>query len=752
MSTSIAPAYAAYARAAHEVGKALARAIAPRKPMRVSEWAARHRRLSQKGSAIPGEWRNERNPLLVEIMDCFSARSPVHDVVGMLCIQFGKSELEANILGYAMCENPQPIMVVLPGEVSMNKWIDQKLNPLIEETPAIQAVLTSTNSRESSNRRSFKDFHGGQLYFEHAGNPVRLKSTSAGLLLVDEFSSFASQLKSGDDPSELLDGRTSAFPSTYKRLKVGTPEIEGLCRISELYAISDKRRWHWPCPDCGHEQPFEWAGLQWTPDTRRCWYVCRECGVVIEEHQKPQLIAAGRWIPENPGARIRGYHANALYYPMGLGPRWLDLVHMWLAAQNDPAKLKTFVNDRLAEPWRDKTAAKAAPNVIKDRREPYRLRVAPLGVLAVTAGVDTQDDRLAVQIIGWGRGMVAWVLDYIELSGDPGEDDVWARLTDLLNRPIAHARGGFVQVEATAIDAGGHRTESVKHFCRQRRIRNATCIFGARPNNAPILSRPKLEDVNYKGKLDKKGVNIHHVGTVAVKQWLFQRLAADADKPVDARLFHITEDLDDFYVDGLVSERYNPRTNRYDKVRGGVRNEPLDTAVYAYAVTHHQNLRLHRASAADWDTREQRIIDLARSEWDRVDSRETCAPVEPAPRPDSDSRETADVAVALARVLSPPMHTRAALDAIVTRLERDAMAPVATADRDAWAGATGGTAEEVTALAALVGRLIDDQTPLGALLPPDVAAPARAVLRGPVTPNTPPPRRFVRGTRNSGLR
>lgn len=49
-------------------------------------------------------------------------------------------------------------------------------------------------------------------------------------------------------------------------------------------------------------------------------------------------------------------------------------------------------------------------NAIADRAEPYKLRVAPMGVLAVTAGVDTQDNRLAVHITGWGRGMAFWTL------------------------------------------------------------------------------------------------------------------------------------------------------------------------------------------------------------------------------------------------------------------------------------------------------------------------------------------------------
>lgn len=588
--------------------QAAARAIAPRKPMRVSDWADKNRVLSQKGSQHVGKWNSRRNPAQIEIMDCFSTRSTVRDVVAILPIQFGKSEIETNILGYRMCEDPGPIMVTFPGEVSMNKWIDQKLNPLIESTPAVARVLTSTASRESSNRRYFKDFDGGQLYIEHAGNPVRLKSTSVRDTICDEFSSFANLLRGGDDPEALLDGRNSGFPNTYKRIKVGTPEIAGLCRLTQLWEKSDKRLYHFACPDCSHEQHFEWSGLHWTPDASRCWYVCRECGVVIEEHQKTQLMANGRWIPTgDPEARVRGYQANCLYYPLGLGPRWLDLVHMWRDAQADPGKLKTFVNDRLAEAWEDPAMRAVKHNVIADRVEPYKLRTAPSGVLLLTAGVDTQDNRLAVQIVGWGRGMTCWILDYVELDGDPANPEVWARLTDLLNKPIEHERGGVLRVQATAIDAGGHRTEAVKHFVRERRIARPLCIFGAVPNNAPVLSKAKLQDVTWRGQLDKRGVHIQHVGTVGIKHLLYSRLSADADKPVEARMVHLSDELDQAYLGGLVAETYNPTKNRFEKKKGAPRNEPLDTWVYAYAAAHHQELRLHRFTKADWDAIEIRL-------------------------------------------------------------------------------------------------------------------------------------------------
>ncbi|WP_081660192.1 phage terminase large subunit family protein [Rhodanobacter sp. OR92] len=723
---------AAYAVARTEIARAVARAIAPRKLLRVSEWAAAKRRLSRKGSAIPGAWDNSRNPLQVEVMDCFSARSPVHEAVALFPIQFGKSEIETNILGYTMEENPQPIMVTLPGEVSMNKWIDQKLNPLIDETPSVQRVLTSIASRESSNRRSFKDFQGGQLYIEHAGNPVRLKSTAVGLLLVDEFSSFASALKSGDDPDAMLDGRTSAFPSTYKRFKVGTPEILGLCRLTALWAKSDQRHWLWPCPDCGHEQSFEWSGLHWTPDGKRCWYGCRECGVVIEEHQKTDLIARGRWVPTYPDRKIRGYHANCLYYPMGLGPRWVDLVGMWLDAQGDPAKLKTFINDRLAEAWEDPSLRKVKVNLIRDRRELYRLRTAPRGVLALTAGVDTQDDRLAVTILGWGRGMTCWVLDYVELAGDPGEDEVWAKLTDLLNRPLAHELGGWLRIEATAIDAGGHRTEHVKHFVRSRRVLRPMCIFGAVPNNAPVINRPKLEDVNYKGKLDKKGVHIYHVGTVGVKHWLFQRLSSDADAAPEARLIHLSEDLDDFYLDGLVSETFNPRKGRFEKNRSSVRNEPLDTFVYAYAAAHHHELRLHRLSLADWAAREARLME-------RAQQGASVLPEPPAIA--GDSRET--------YIGLRGMPVRQAIDEILCQIDREPMSTIDGDRLDQWRRATGGLADEVAVLGALTDQLGEPGSPIVALLDAALVQRAREVLRGPSQPLT---HRPARGTRHAGLK
>ena len=585
---------------------ALARALAPRKPITVSQWADLERRLSSKGSAHAGQWRTDANPPLREPMDCMSARSGVREVVLMWPIQFGKTEVAINTLGYCMDHDPGPVMVCLPGEVSMNKWVAQKLGPMIDETPAVKRSLTSVASRDAANTRTFKDFVGGQLYIEHAGSPSRLKSTSVRTLIVDEVDEFANNLSGGDDPVDMLNGRTSAFPGTYKRLYISTPQIKGVSRIEALWLKSDQRRYFVPCPHCGHMQHLEWAGLHWSDGGAQVWYTCRECGAHIDEHHKADMIRRGEWRPTNPDAPARnaprGYHINCLYYQFGLGPRWIDLVDMWRDAQNDPARLKTFSNDRLAEPWEDQAMRAVRHNAIADRAEPYPLRTAPEGVLAVTIGVDTQDNRLAVHTVGWGRGMAFWALDYVELPGDPAEDHVWAALTELVNRPIAHASGATLRAEAVCIDAGGHRTEAVKSYVRERRVRRPMAIFGAVPNNAPILSKGKLHDVDWRGRSDKRGVMVYHVGTVGAKHWLYSRLSADADKPAAERLTHFSDELAREYFTGLVGEIYNPAKNRFEN-RRGARNEPLDTWVYAYAAAHHPELRLHRATKADWDRR-----------------------------------------------------------------------------------------------------------------------------------------------------
>lgn len=715
MSLMTLPHIQGLADARQLVFAATARTMAPRTRLTVSQWAEKNRVLTSKNAAITGRWRNSRNPLQVEIMDCGSATSPVRDVVALLCIQFGKSEIELNILGYTMTENPMPVLLALPGEVSMNKIIDQKVAPMISTTEAIQQVMVSLASRESSNRRNFKDFEGGQLFIEHAGNPVRLKSTSAGLVLADEYSSFANAIGSGDDPGALLDGRTTAFVNA-KRFKVGSPEVAGACRLTELWEKSDQRRWHIACPHCQHSQHLVWEGLMWTPDRKDVWYCCQANGCVIREHQKSRLIAEGGWVAANPDAHSRGYHANGLYYPIGQGLTWLELVEEYHGALSDEAKMQTFWKDRLALAFADKRGANLRAALLRDRTEAWKLRQAQPGVLAITAGVDTQDDRLEVQIVGWGRGLANWPLDYVALPGDPEEDAVWDALTDLLNRPIEHVSGALLRVESTAIDMGGHRTEAVKDYVRHGRIRRPMAIFGARNTNAPVLGKAKPADIKRNGKVEKHGVHIWQVGVTAIKNRLFGWLGGDAEREAAERRVHLSDELDDSYLGGLIAEVWDAAKGRYVKRRGAPRNEPLDTWGYAYAAANHPEVALHRFKEADWAAREKVIADQAAALGHR--GRDEAAVVS--------GQAPVDVAAALA---VPSEIFRSVVFELVRLAERQPHDAISDSQRHQWFNATCSDANETELLAILRANLQAAPT-LAEAMRGDLLARCREYLAG----------------------
>lgn len=323
-----------YADARHEICSAFARGFAPRRDGLCSDWAEENIVLSSKESPEPGPFRVGRNPLLKEPLDCMSIRSSVKVLVLKWPIQMGKTQIMSIGQAYRMVNKPAPQLVITATDHLREKLIDQKFSPLYEN-PTIKAVLKTSNSRDSANRRFFKDFLGGQVFFEHAVNAARLKMISVRDIFCDETSAIVQALGSGDDAFLQLQGRVSAFSSSSLEVYVSSPGIEGYCQITKLYELSDQRRYYVPCPHCLKEQHLVWENLHYdSHDTDHCWYVCEHCGVMIEEKHKTEMIRAGRWVAEYPHRTVRGYTANCLYYPIGLGPRWPALVKMWREAQH----------------------------------------------------------------------------------------------------------------------------------------------------------------------------------------------------------------------------------------------------------------------------------------------------------------------------------------------------------------------------------------------------------------------------------
>lgn len=610
----------------------LAGLMRPRQRLSVSTWADAHRVLSAKSSAHPGPWRTARNPLLRAIMDSLSEDVAVPRVVIQKPSQFGGTEVATNWLGYIMghIRTPKPTLIVLPTDRLLVKWVLQRLRPMVEEAECLRDILNVSKSRDGTNRLDIVDYPGGILFLSPSNSAAALKSDSIRFVVQDECDEYPWEVGGRGDPEGLIASRQAAF-QRRKTLMLSTPSVDGASRIASAYEVSDQRQYWVCCPHCGERQVLEWEHLQWTHDLSKVWYACGASGCVIDEREKPGMFReatpdypqGGRWIAKYPerSQDCHGYQWSALYCSIGLGYSWRDLAAQWLAAQGDDGKLQGFVNERLGRVWADRRTATRVED-LASRAEPYALRTIPPGVGLITAGVDTQDDRLAVQIVGWGAGGAWWVLDYVELPGQTadlyGKDGilapVYAALTDLLSRPLATAAGVHGWIEAVAHDMGGHSTEAVKAFSRQTRLTRFMAVIGSRFRLNMLLGKPKRIDCTVMGRTLKHGAEFREVGTEAAKDILYGTVRDDADREPAARSAHISQDLappgpeEAPYIGGLLSEVWDAKKQRYVPRRGMTRrNEPLDTWVYARAAAEHPELRLSRMRPIDWEARARRL-------------------------------------------------------------------------------------------------------------------------------------------------
>jgi phage terminase large subunit GpA-like protein len=560
------------------VDAAWRRGLAPEPQMTVSDWADRFRVLPPE-SAEPGPWRTARLPYLKEIQDCLSIASPIERVVVMKGAQTGGTEAGLNAVGYWMHAAPGSIMVVWPSLGLVRRNSRTRIDPLIALTPALKAKVAPRRSRDSDNTIDTKLFAGGQLLMVGANAAADLRSTAVRYLFLDEVDAFPVDVEEEGDPVALAVQRTVSYRGRRKILMVSTPTIAGVSRIEKAYAETDQRKFFVPCPHCGEHQVITWPHIQWPEGApRRAAFVCAACGAVSDERAKPAMLAAGEWRPTAAGdGRSAGFHLPSL---LSAFEPWGEIAADFVAAKADPTRLKSWVNLKLGEAFEDRDTAPLAVDLLAARSEPFGAEL-PEGVAVITAGVDTQDDRLELEIVGWGRGEESWSLDYRILHGDPAKPDVWEALDRLLTGRWRHPKAVTdLRVAATAIDSGGHRTGPVMAFSGARLARRVWAIKGR--GGAGIAPWPRRPP-----KPKRQGLApIHVIGVDGLKSTLMARLRLEA--AAGPGVCHFPDDRDHDWFAGLLAERavrkWKGGVARIEWVPDpGVRNEPLDARVYASA-------------------------------------------------------------------------------------------------------------------------------------------------------------------------
>lgn len=579
--------------------------LRPPPKLSVHQWADERLALSPEDSAEPGRYRSDRAPYQRGIMDAFSDPK-VETVVVMSSAQIGKTLILKAILGYHVDQDPAPILVLQPTLEMAETFSKDRLAPMVRDTLSLRGKIADAKSRDSGNTLLHKRFPGGHITLAGANSPASLASRPIRVVLCDEVDRYPASAGTEGDPVKLAIKRTTTFWNRKIGL-VSTPTVKDSSRIEMAWNESDQRRYYVPCPHCEAFQVLRWANVRW-PDgePHQAYYVCPDCGGVIRDHHKMAMLTRGEWRAESESTKIAGFHISELYSPWR---RFGDVAADFISAKATPDTLKVWVNTSLGETWEEDASAKLGASDLASRAEFYPAGTAPEGVLTVVAGVDTQDNRLAVSLWGFGRDEEAWLISHQEIFGDPAQPAVWAQLDEAVLRSVPHALGGSLPVSAVAIDSGGHYTAEVYAYARDRRAQHVFAVKGQSQRGKPPIGKPVKVDLNWRGRLHKAGAEVYPVGSDTIKTTLYARLKLNEPGP---GYLHFHGEATDDYFAQLTAEKQVTRHVKGFPVRdwvkkSGARNEALDCLVYAYAAMQWLYTRHNRRTI--WDQFE-RALDI----------------------------------------------------------------------------------------------------------------------------------------------
>jgi len=586
--------------------------VRPKLKTTVSRWAIANRGYDP--TTLP--WQPE-------IMDALS--DPEVAEVGMIKpSQCGGTEIGLAWLGWIIDTDPSDSLVCQPDQSMAGIFSKTRLNPLIDDTPAVKQKL---KPQPDANAIHLKLFQGMSLASvwpvpsQFTQRPVRY-----GWL--DDYDQYdedigASKDKGGQGSGiSLLEGRNTSHEGRDKKFISSSPAREDGGGIEAFVEGGTDERLQPVCPSCGDrweidiltDLHFDRKGT--ADDAEASAHVmCGANGCILSPQDRRAVLDSLVDLPNhgfvaaNPSAskRRRTFRVDGL---MAL-TSWPKLARLWREAliawelRQDESDLRTFYNTKGGKNYRSQASGEkpVAAQDLKDRRAAeWELGTVPRGPSVINIIIDVQHDRFECGAVGYAKDGERWLIDrwHVDVLDD-GLTQVspfihvehWKVLLPLFDRkyPMVDEAGavvGHAPILSVTIDTGGsdqkgdQATAGAKWFWNAARALGVhpsriTLVKGGSKHNSNKLMPPgEFADQKNKGGAKRNSARLWIPNVHKLKNMIDAKLRRKKPGP---GFIHLPGNLADEYVDEITAEEL--QKGKWKKLRP--RNETLDILVYGEA-------------------------------------------------------------------------------------------------------------------------------------------------------------------------
>lgn len=477
------------------------RLFKPPEKLTCSEWADKYRILSRDNSAEPGLWKTRRVPYMKDIMDSFTDYR-VRRITIVASSQVSKTEVLMNMLGFMITQDPGGCVFIMPTKGVAEDFSKRRLDPMIRDTPQLRRML-SQKGRDKRNTILKKTYLGGMLSLGGSQSAAELCSIPARYAFGDERDRWTQNADKEGDPWELLWARQITFPNS-KMVEVSTPTVKGASAIESSFYLGTQEFYYYQCPNCGEWTQIRFKDIVFEHEKKKVngenvyivksvHFKCPNCSKLFTEFEMKKQPR--KWIADNQDA-YNSKNISRSFWLNGFSSPWLRwdvIVQKFLEAEDDPLKLQVVYNTLLGELWEDRGEAADEEDLL-NRRELYTAEL-PDGVILLTLGADTQDDRLEYEIVGHGRFGETWGIKRGYIMGRPDDDETWELFDQVFDKEYKFANGKALKIRMGFIDSGGHFTQEIYRRCKMRESKKLFAIKGKGGDGIAFTPIPKKHKI-----------------------------------------------------------------------------------------------------------------------------------------------------------------------------------------------------------------------------------------------------------------